>query len=370
MENENKLLASGMLSHKEEYLKTLKTYIGSQFNDGSYHGAALALLSIKHLKYNQIKVNEALKRAVEQTTNIDPKTITNKFVAIYPLLEIEDDYEAQIESALKELEAGSENKIWYQYSTFCAHTLPLSKTDEKEISTEYPNNKLTISAIGNQSLPYGGIPRLIILYINTIAVKYGTDKIKLGKNLKEFVEALGYRASYIEGGTNEQVLNQLDRLFKTEFSHETSKKTFNESGQLEINTKQVTFKIFDEKESFETLKGGFTEKTEVFVRLSNTYYKEIKAHPVPLSLETIKKLKKSPLALDLYAFISYRANTRKIIPIKLEDLMKQFGIKEELWRFRPKAEKALDSLKKFWPECNVVIKKQAMIILPTKTQIV
>ena len=146
MENENKLLASGMLSHKEEYLKTLKTYIGSQFNDGSYHGAALALLSIKHLKYDQIKVNEALHRAVEQTTNIDPKTITNKFVAIYPLLEIEDDYEAQIESALKELEAGSENKIWYQYSTFCAHTLPLSKTDEKEISTEYPNNKLTISA--------------------------------------------------------------------------------------------------------------------------------------------------------------------------------------------------------------------------------
>ena len=87
-------------------------------------------------------------------------------------------------------------------------------------------------------------------------------------------------------------------------------------------------------------------------------------------LQQRKKLKKSPLALDLYAFISYRANTRKIIPIKLEDLMKQFGIKEELWRFRPKAEKALDSLKKFWPECNVVIKKQAMIILPTKTQIV
>ena len=54
---------------------------------------------------------------------------------------------------------------------------------------------------------------------------------------------------------------------------------------------------------------------------------------------------------------------------KNKDLMKQFSIETEAWRFRENVTRALKLVKKQWPECNVVIKDNAMVILPTRTQI-
>ena len=42
------------------------------------------------------------------------------------------------------------------------------------------------------------------------------------------------------------------------------------------------------------------------VRLSEAFFNEIVSHPVPLDLTTLKALKRSPLGLDLYLWLTYR----------------------------------------------------------------
>ncbi|GAC02981.1 replication protein RepA [Paraglaciecola chathamensis] len=370
MENETSDIKRGMLAAKEDYLFYLRSlFEGQDIHIGALHSAALNLHNIRDCHYDPKTVKSALDEAIETADEFTPRAVTDAFVKIYPTITDQTSIAEQVEDALKELEQQSDQDICYQYSTFCSHTLPTSKTNKQVLVTEYPNNKLTISSIGEETLPWGGIPRLIILYLNTMAVKYSSNTISLGQNIKEFVESLGYAASYVEGGTNDQVMGQLEKLYKTEFGHEQQEKILLDNGTIEIRTSKKSFKLFDEKHTFEIVRGNLTERAEATVRLSDTYYKEIKSHPVPLSLETIKSLKKSPLALDLYAFISYRTNTKRLIAIKLKDLMKQFGIEGEAWRFKDKAEKALILVKKYWPECNVLIKNNAMVIIPSKTQV-
>lgn len=47
---------------------------------------------------------------------------------------------------------------------------------------------------------------------------------------------------------------------------------------------------------------------ESSVKLSETFYNEIIAHPIPVDMRAIRALKKSPLALDIYAWMTYRAS--------------------------------------------------------------
>ena len=49
-----------------------------------------------------------------------------------------------------------------------------------------------------------------------------------------------------------------------------------------------------------------TGRWESKVRLSESFFNEIVSHPVPLDLTTLKALKRSPLGLDLYLWLTYR----------------------------------------------------------------
>ena len=42
------------------------------------------------------------------------------------------------------------------------------------------------------------------------------------------------------------------------------------------------------------------------IRLGEDFFREIIAHPVPLDMNTLKSLSRSPLGLDLYVWLVYR----------------------------------------------------------------
>lgn len=228
---------------------------------------------------------------------------------------------------------------------------------------------MTISAIGDTMLPYGSIPRIIICYLSTEAKVTGERTVAIGRTIYDFVKKIGYTPSYIANGTNEQVLEQLEKLYRTEFSHDYSESRHLEDGTKETFRHQKSFKIFDEKLSFESVKDNIVQQQMTSVTLSETFFNEIQTHSVPLRLEILKSLKRSPLALDLYVFISYRSNTGRVIGIKLNDLMNQFAIDYEKWRFKQRLTTALKLVKAKWPECNALIKEHTLIIHKTSPSI-
>ena len=62
------------------------------------------------------------------------------------------------------------------------------------------------------------------------------------------------------------------------------------------------------------------------IQLGEQYFNEIIAHPVPIDLHVLKAVKRSPLGLDLYLWLTYRTFTLKA-PLRLswKQLYRQFG---------------------------------------------
>jgi hypothetical protein len=62
------------------------------------------------------------------------------------------------------------------------------------------------------------------------------------------------------------------------------------------------------------------------VTLSEAFFSEVVSHPIPVDMRALKALKKSPLALDAYCWLTYRASYAKrpsVIPWSV--LALQFG---------------------------------------------
>ena len=95
--------------------------------------------------------------------------------------------------------------------------------------------------------------------------------------------------------------------------------------------------------------------------LSDEFYREITAHPIPADLEAVKVLAGKPAVLDLFMWLSYRcflAKDKETIP-----LFGAYGLASQLGsieyarprRFREKLDSWLDSIRVLWPECPAKI---------------
>lgn len=348
----------------QAYIELLKDICSFTDDDNVNFGSVgLPLHKVRNLLYDPKVVAESIELAILDSQDFSPNSITESFTEIYPNLILPVMQNREI----AQTEVEEEQEIWYQYSTFCSHTLPQSSTTETESITEYTNNKLSISC--TKGLPYGGVARLIILYVNSMAVKYKSREIDIGRSIKDFVERLGYTSSYIEGGINEQVLMQLEKLFHTTYVNSSLVKTLTKDNEYILEKKDTRLHLFDGTLTWENVHNTLTTNTVAKVVLSDNYFQEILKHPVPLSLDAIKSMKKSPLALDLYAFISYRANTKRLVPAKLAELKKQFCYAGETWRFKSRVQAALKYVEKAWPECNVILKGDVLLIPKMATHI-
>jgi len=95
--------------------------------------------------------------------------------------------------------------------------------------------------------------------------------------------------------------------------------------------------------------------------LSDDFYREILAHPIPNDLEAVKLLGGAPAVLDLYMWLSYRcfkAKGPESIPI-----FGEFGLATQLGcveysrprRFRAMLDQWLTTIRAIWPDCPAVI---------------
>ena len=71
--------------------------------------------------------------------------------------------------------------------------------------------KLVMTATGDNKLPYGNFPRLILAWVCTEAVRTQSRVILLGPSLAKFIKTLGVYSS--GGGNAGKLRNQMNRLF-------------------------------------------------------------------------------------------------------------------------------------------------------------
>ena len=223
--------------------------------------------------------------------------------------------------------------------------------------------RLYMQAGPETKLPFGTNPRLILAWVCTEAVRTGSRDIVLGRSLSEFMRKLGISST--DGRGQARLRNQMERLFSCNVS----------MIYKDDNHRASAFAVLADFTDFwwnpkQPNQPGLWESK---VRLSESFFNEIVSHPVPLDMNTLKALKRSPLGLDLYLWLVYRTFTLRA-PLRLpwRLLYGQFGAhpskasdKRTVQNFRSRAVYELKKIKLAWPGLNYATAPGVLILLPS-----
>lgn len=155
--------------------------------------------------------------------------------------------------------------------------------------------------------PYGTIPRLLLFWIATEAVRTKSRRLELGNSLSGFLAELGLNNSNGSSGAKRsdarRLRDQMRRLFRARITFQGTLQRDGRTGEAWIDMQVAPEGVlwWDPKQSDKaTLWGSWIE-------LGEKFFAAITAYPVPLDIRALRALKGSALALDLCAWLSYEA---------------------------------------------------------------
>ena len=242
-------------------------------------------------------------------------------------------------------------------------TNPGNRTQYKRVNGPFT---LIMTATGNHKLPFGNLPRLLLAWVSTEAVRTRSRVLVLGSSLSEFMRALGINSTS-GGARGEQtrLRNQMKRLFGCTVSLIYQ----DERGETAVNSvvaRRTEFWWNERKPDEPVL-------WESKIELGEDLFNEIISHPVPLNMNTLTALKRSPLGLDLYLWLVYRTFPLRA-PLRLtwRLLYSQFGVdpakasdKRTVDAFRTKCLRELKKIKLAWPGLNYSTAPGVLILHPS-----
>jgi len=237
-----------------------------------------------------------------------------------------------------------------------------SRTAGKLTLTVQPSITMINGKEVNFGIPYGSIPRLILTWLTTEIVKTKSRTIELGDSLSSFMKELDMLATGGKWGTIPRLKKQAERLFR-------SKVTLYVRHDCGVSEKDLPFA--DERHFFWDAK--IPEQNSLFksfIVVSDKFYNEIIERPVPVDLRIIKILKQSPMAIDLYAWLTYRNSyLQKETLVPWEHLAQQFGSDyKELRIFKFKLVKLCEKMLDLYP-AKLTAKDEGLLLYPSRTSI-
>ena len=136
-------------------------------------------------------------------------------------------------------------------------------------------------------------------WVSTEAVRTQSRDLVLGRSLSKFMRSLGINSdSGGARGEQTRLRNQMKRLFGCTVSLIYQ----DECGETAVNSVVARRTEFWWNER----KPDELSLWESKIELGEDLFNEIISHPVPLNMNTLTALKRSPLGLDLYLWLVYR----------------------------------------------------------------
>ena len=267
----------------------------------------------------------------------------------------------QVNQLVSASEADADLGFMARLLTLCSlpRTNPGNRLQYKRVNGPY---QLYMIAGGGNKLPFGNIPRLLLAWVCTEAVRTQARELILGSSLSEFMGKLGMDSV---GGARTRLRNQMRRLF-------------NAHVQL----------VYEDKLGEASVSSSVTSRTEFWwdpkrpdvpmlwdskIELGWDFFNEIIRHPVPLDMNTLTALKRCSLGLDLYLWLAYRTFTLKH-PLRLSwrQVYRQFGpnpnstaTHDAVQNFRRRILRELKKIKLAWPDLNYSAAPGLLILHPS-----
>ena len=165
-------------------------------------------------------------------------------------------------------------------------TNPGRRLQYKRVNGPYT---LIMTAVGKTGLPFGNLPRLLLAWVSTEAVRTQSRELFLGASLSEFMRKLDLVP--VGGGTSggrTRLRNQMKRLFNAhiQLTYE------NERVSASVNSPLASRTEFWWNPNRPHERALWESRIE----LGDKFFQEIVSHPVPLDMNILKALRRGELA--------------------------------------------------------------------------
>lgn len=264
--------------------------------------------------------------------------------------------------------------ISFQYVPLIQCSFP--HADPKHASTFTRKNgwlELTLGTTRPEAgLPYGVPARLLTIYCTSEAVRTNSPEIYLGDSVHDFLRRLDVPITRGNRGSLSVYANQLLRLIHSTLSIDENIR--DGAGRQGLHMRQALFVEearlwWDDPAHSKNRKGaGRSIGNGSSLMLSSVLFHSILERSAPLATSAIKQLRKSPMDLDVYAWLVHRLfHLHKPSMVSWEQLSNQFGHNyREPRTFR---RFFLDSLKRVsavYPEAKLNIGASGVLLLPSR----
>ena len=252
-----------------------------------------------------------------------------------------------------------EGRIGIVHAGFAMTALPHKRTTDAVWERDGGQVKLLIESGLNSrkqqiGIPYGAIARMILLYLQTQAVRTRSREVELGASMNAWLNTMGIP---IGGKTYQIVREQSRRISRCRLTF------FRRSGAAEMVTNGAFV-----RDAILPLNPNAPEQLPLWqerVRLDEGFFQSLIEHPLPVKEAAIRQISSRSMAIDLYVWLAYRLHVLpKPVEVGWEALRRQFGeAYNELRFFRRDILPSLRLALAVYPEAQIAVDERAGLTL-------
>ena len=242
--------------------------------------------------------------------------------------------------------------VLYLPSRLVSTTLPHRRVKEEKFVRTNGDLRMRLTATTDDGLPYGVYPRLALMHFTTRALLEGRMKFRVGASATDFLAQLGIARSAGARGPATRARQQMRRLGSTAF-------TWERKGSPQRSPKD--WRGFLLAADWERRPGA-----GMHITLSQPFFDMAHSSSVPLDAQIVQKLRRSPLALDAYAWLTWRVSTlKKDTVIPWLSLERQLGCDYRMPRqFRFEFRRRLRQITSLWPGVEAEPQQRGLLLRP------
>lgn len=205
-------------------------------------------------------------------------------------------------------------------------------------------------------VPFGSMARLILLYLQTEAIRTSDPEVELGRSMHAWLSRMGIPA----GGKNYKLVGEQARRIsacRLTFLTEIPGAELRQNGAFVQNAITLTAAA-DERQ-----RALWQDR----VRLDDGFWKSLREHPVPVREEAVRAIGTRSLALDVYIWLAYRLHAlSRSTPVTWIALHGQFGAGFKAVRqLKPTFRDALALALAVYPEARVDLDQAGVVLHPS-----
>jgi len=258
--------------------------------------------------------------------------------------------------------AEEEARLGITHAGFAMTSLPHKRIEEAVWRRDGTRTTLLVEAGHDRDgqvigVPYGSIARLILLYLQTEAVRTNSPDVELGRSMNSWMGRMGLRSG---GKTYQLVSEQARRISACRLTF------FTEHGNGAESRHNGAF-----VQDAITLRGvADTDQPSLWqdrVRLDDGFWRSLRAHPVPVREEAIRAIGTRSLAIDVYVWLAYRLHAlTKATPVSWTAVHAQFGAGfRHVRQIKPTFTEALSLALAVYPEARVEMDRTGLTLHPS-----